>query len=418
MGYHQLGDSDNAKRTGERRRMALELLLVRPHSATELAEIWDVHPNSAYKVLLRLQKKGSVERGEGNLPVCKFSITATGLRKLKFLQERSMASEAQESSLGDLFETYPSIDGVDGPVDGPVSLMRIPEIDDVGELPSGIEWLTEKKMDGWLVSAVGGRLYSRRGKDITGHLPPVAKAIAGYKHAYIIGELIYWTPQGKTDESTVTSVAGTRDPQDAAAKLAKLPGFFQLVAFDLIADGGRDISQQGFEKRRQALEGLIRTGKHLALSSVYPLAEWQKAYDQALAEGGEGVVFKNAAAPYFWRPLGEREEKRAKIQYKLKELRSDDFIVFFGYVTDKDSLIVRFGQLWRGEIIEVGEVNNFSAGLEKELAKLLREGPFVMEIAYQERFPKPPGKLRHPRFVRLRLDKPIESVTLPEKYAP
>ncbi len=89
-----------------------------------------------------------------------------------------------------------------------------------------------------------------------------------------------------------------------------------------------------------------------------------------------------------------------------------------GRWTDKDSLVVTFGQFHRGEIVIVGEVNNFSAELEEEMEQRLERGPFVVELEFQERFPKPPGRLRNPRFKRFRPDKPIDSVVLPEQFAP
>jgi hypothetical protein len=106
------------------------------------------------------------------------------------------------------------------------------------------------------------------------------------------------------------------------------------------------------------------------------------------------------------------------VQYKLKAIKTDDFIVFDTRRGDRGSLLAVFGQLWKGEIVEVGDVNNFSAEMEQEILTRLRRGPFVVELAFQARFPDPPGRLRSPVFKRIRLDKPMTSVTLPAKYAP
>lgn len=336
---------------------------------------------------------------------------------LKSQLEQQPGQEVLE--LSGLDADYPLLDNLEGVIDGPVALQRIIQIDSVAELPSGIDWAIEKKFDGWLCQVAGGRIYSRKGKELTSKLPPILKAVAGFRKAHLIGELVYWDEHGKMNESVVTSVAGTRSHVEAIAKLDALPGYFQLVAFDLIGDSGRDISKQPFKERRKRLESLMgRPSSHLGLSPLFPFARWRDAYNKALAEGGEGAVFKNMDAPFFWKPLGQPEYKRVGVQYKLKAVKTDDFIVFDARRGDRGSLLAVFGQLWKGEIVEVGDVDNFSAEMEQEILRRLRKGPFVVELGFQSRFPTSPGKLRDPRFVRFRPDKPMTSVTLPAKYAP
>lgn len=352
-----------------------------------------------------------------------FVPTEYGLKVASNPVEKSQPLEIATDSSDDLSATdyvaqYPMLDGLGGVIDGPVALQRLVEIESIDDLPDGFDWAVEKKFDGWLCQTADGNLYSRRGKDLTRKFPPLWDHLKRLSGAHLVGELVYWDPSGKMSEPTVTTVAGTPDPFTAALKLKALPGFFQYVAFDLIGVGGRDVSKQPFKERRRRLESLVRPSRHFTLSPIYPFAKWRAAYNEALEEGGEGVVIKNMDAPYFWRELGEREPQPTGVQYKLKAVRSDDFIVFDSYLSEKDKLMVRFGQLWRGELVEVGDMNNFSAEIEQEIRQRLKRGPFVMEILFQERFPKPPGKLRNSRFSRFRDDKPIESVTLPARYAP
>jgi len=321
----------------------------------------------------------------------------------------------------DLGAIYPDLDAIGGVIEGPVALQRLVEIDDITQATKRVppeKLAVEKKFDGWLVQVAGGRIYSRRGMELTLNFPQIYAAVKDFTGEHFVGELVYWTPAGKMNEPTVTKVAMTADPREAMMKTKALPGYFQYVLFDMIGFEGEDISKESFGNRRLDLKKIVRTSRHLAISPLYTFARWHDVYNEALAEGGEGVVLKNIEAPYFWRPLGEREPKPTGVQFKLKAVRTDDFVVTSAYVTEKESLIARFGQFWHGEYVEVGEVNNFSADVEREIVERLKKGPFVMELAFQERFEKPPGRLRNPRFVRFRDDKPIESVTLPQQFAP
>jgi hypothetical protein len=305
---------------------------------------------------------------------------------------------------------------------GPISLMRLIEVEDLDKITDQVspeDLSVEKKLDGWQIQTIGPDIYSRRGKKITDKFLPLAKALKDQKGSRMIGELVYWNAKtGKMDEPSVTKVAGTKDPMEAALKMAKMEetGIFQIIFFDMIQKNGKDISGYPFEDRRESLEKAFRANKRITRSPEYPFSKWKTAYKDALAEGGEGVVMKNKLAPYLWEPLDESEPKREGYQWKVKEVRSDDFVVYDSYYTPKGSLIVRFGQYHGKKLVPVGEMNNFSRAREIEIEKRLKKGPFLMEIVFQERFPKPPGKLRNPRFLRFREDLEVKSAKLPAKF--
>jgi ATP-dependent DNA ligase len=428
MPKYQLSDLDLDKRRGDRRVLALEALLEKTRTPQELADMWGVHLTSSYRVLERLRKRGCVQRDERSYDST-YSVTEEGVEKLEFLRARLRGVSAlSEASHTPAKSEYPDLGATGTLVEGPVALQRLVEVDDIEDVTRRIDpenLAVERKFDGWLSQTAGGRIFSRRGKELTLNFAPIFKAVKKFKGEHLIGELVFWGPGGKMDQPVVTSVAGTADPGSAAKKLLMLEkagGFFQIVIFDLIAHEGKDISQMAFGDRREILEDLVDTtdehDERITLSPVFQFRNWKRVFKDALAEGGEGVVFKNMEAPYFWRPLGDREPQPQGVQYKLKAVRSDDFVVFDSRLTEKKSLLVRFGQFHRGELIEIGEVDNFSAKIAKEVLLRLERGPFVMEIAFQERFRKPPGKLRNPRFMRFRDDKPIESAVLPAKFAP
>lgn len=302
----------------------------------------------------------------------------------------------------------------------PVALMRLVEAEEVEEV---LEYVTpedlsvEMKFNGWLVQAVRGRLYTRRGKDLTRKFPAIIETLRHYPKAHLVGELVYWNENGVMEEPAVTHVAGTKDPEEAAAKLEELPGRFQVILFDILYNG-RDLAKRPTWERRQILEATVEPTEDVELSKVFAFEEWERVYRRAVKLGGDGVVFKNLGAPYDWRPLGQTESRPVGYWWKLKPVKVDDFVVYDVTRGPKGSLLALLAQYWEGELLPVGKVNNFSAEVAQEVLDRLEEGPFVMEVAYQSRFPKPPGKLQHPRFERFRDDKGPEQAELPARYAP
>lgn len=307
----------------------------------------------------------------------------------------------------------------------PVALMRLVEVDSAGFLQEAMgraglgpgDLIVETKFNGWLSQAAGGRLYSRRGEELTSKFPHIAKLIAPFQKEHLIGELVYFNEHGIMDEPSVTRVAGTADPREAVRKLRAMPGHFDYVVFDIIAVNGEDISQAPMETRRQILNDcLCESG--LTVSNPLPFSRLQEVFEAGVAAGGDGVVIKNLHAPYIWKPLGQSEARPYATWWKLKPSFMDDFVVVRSKRGPKGKLVVTLAQFHQGELVEVGDMNNFSSPIEGEVLERLKEGPFVVEVEYTSRFPDPPGALQHPRFVRFRPDKPMESVLLPKRYAP
>ena len=103
-GRHRLNQGDLDKRRGDRRRMALQAL----HSALvqhgrdskvaptltpeEMAEAWQVHPSSAYRVLERLRRGLAVERSGQGL-AAEYRITPRGEERLEWFKEFDKARE-------------------------------------------------------------------------------------------------------------------------------------------------------------------------------------------------------------------------------------------------------------------------------------------------------------------------------------
>lgn len=310
-------------------------------------------------------------------------------------------------------------------VTGPVALMRLVTVESVSELDRLMTRMglqpqdasVETKFNGWLAQAAGGRLYSRRGKDLTDKFPHIARLIAPFKQEHLIGELIYVDENGVMQEPAVTTIAGTKDPKEAIRKMAEMPGTFDYVVFDVLAANGEDLTQEPTSTRRAVLDDCF-CNSGLTLSNPLPLSMLQQVYDDGVAAGGDGVVIKNMKAPYRWKPFGQSEVQPVGYWWKLKPTFTDNFVVTGTRRGPKGSLLAILAQYHNGRLIEVSDVNNFSRENTQEVLKRMEKGPFLVEIEYLSRFPGTPGSLQHPRFLRFRDDQDLESAQLPAKYAP
>lgn len=297
---------------------------------------------------------------------------------------------------------------------GPVALMRLVEIEEIGELDLAMQrtgltpsdFTVETKWNGWLAQTAGGRLYTRRGKEMTKNFPEISDLMSIFTTEHIIGELVYWSPDGLMEEPNVTRVAGTKDPQEAIEKLESLPGHFEYILFDIIAARGYDISKLSTEERRDVLLETVEPQGPIKISPVFPFEKWPKLYKEGVRSGGDGAVFKNRHASYVWRPLGETEARPVGTWYKLKPALTDDFVVFDTSYGRKGSLLLHLGQYHEGELIEIGAVNNLSQEMEKEMLSLVKKGLFVVEVEFTSRYPDKTWILEP------------EDAVLPERFVP
>jgi ATP-dependent DNA ligase len=302
--------------------------------------------------------------------------------------------------------------------------MKLVEVDEAQDAVDSVGdpkhlWV-EPKFNGWHIQVVNGRIWSRRGKDLTLKFREIGSQVARYKGSCLLGELVYWGPDGIMDEPAVTHVAGTKNPDEAHRKLMEMPGAFQLALFDMIADDGVDLSQQSLARRRARLERVAggRQTWEVPLSPTHPFRDWPELYKEVTSLGGDGVVFKNEEAKYYWRPLSEHEARPMGVQFKLKPSSTDDFAVTGTHYGKKGRLILELSQYHDGELVFVSEMSNIARDLEPVFERRARRAPFVVEVEFQSRFPDPPGALQHPRLVRVREDKGPEQTMLPERYAP
>lgn len=196
----------------------------------------------------------------------------------------------------------------------------------------------EPKFDGFRCVTAGGKLYSRRGTDLTSFFPDLAPVLAARLPADLVvdGELCAWdTDAGRLDFPSLQArmTAGRRIRSVAQRRPA------QLVAFDVLAAGDEDLRPRPLRERRRVLEGALS-----GLAS--PIVLCQQTDEQAVAEewfrtltagGVEGLVIKSADGSY-----PTRDGQRTWWKVKAKATLDMVAIGYTGTATSPSTLVLAF----------------------------------------------------------------------------
>jgi bifunctional non-homologous end joining protein LigD len=181
--------------------------------------------------------------------------------------------------------------------------------------PAGTEWLHEIKWDGYrlLAELRGGnaRLRSRNGQDWTARFPEIARALEnlGVGQAWIDGEVVALDRHGRSDFVALQRALKARDTAS-----------LRLLAFDLPALAGVDLSQATLLARKRLLEGLLAgTGSAVLAYSRHLVGHGERVFAASLRQGVEGIVSKRVDAPY--------APGRGADWAKLKHQDSDEFVI-------------------------------------------------------------------------------------------
>ena len=281
-------------------------------------------------------------------------------------------------------------------------------------------WVFEAKLDGIRCLALrhgkSVRLLSRNELDMTGRFPEIVAALRKQKaESFAVdGELVAF-------RGDVTSF-------EALQQRGGNPVFFYL--FDILSLGGKDMRPLPLLERKGILARSISFGDRVRFSE-HRDEDGESMFAEACAKGWEGIIGKDAAAPY----VG----KRSKAWLKFKCLESQEFVI--GGWTEPAGAREEFGALLvgyhdGGKLKYAGKVGTgFDRAslktLGAKLARLAREtSPFdddglprlrvhwvkpelVAQCAFHEWTAA--GKLRQPRFQGLRDDKRAADVVRERK---
>ncbi|WP_433284654.1 non-homologous end-joining DNA ligase [Micromonospora sp. CA-244673] len=295
-----------------------------------------------------------------------------------------------------------------------------------GQLPAGDGWAYEFKWDGVRALADISRghqhLFARSGVEITTAYPELIPLAEQVDDALLDGEVVLFT-DGQPSFTALAERMHVRNAVKAARLAATVPVTYMI--FDVLRLRGADLTGRPYRERRAALESLGLGAARWAVPPVF--ADGPATYAAAGEHGLEGVMAKRVDAVY---RAGVRSPDWVKVKLEV----TGDFVVggwrpgarkiggLLVGVPGPDGRLVYRGRVGGG----------IGAALERELLRELeplRTGgsPFagdvpredargaiwvspqvVVEVKYGQRTPD--GRLRFPRILRLRPDKPAEEV--------
>jgi bifunctional non-homologous end joining protein LigD len=303
-----------------------------------------------------------------------------------------------------------------------------------GDLPAEIGWAYEFKWDGvraLTVAAAGRmRLYARSGAEITKAYPELgslgsALAEAGITDAVLDGEIVLLDGDGRPSFTALAERMHVRELGRARQLAATQPVTYMI--FDVLSANGTDICSVPYAQRREWLDGLAEriTGGRWVVPPSFGDGPATLAAAQSMAL--EGVVAKRLAATY-------RPGLRSPDWIKVKNENTREYLIG-GWRTGRRAL----GALLVGEPEPDGTLRyrgrvggGISAAAEADLLRRLRPlrtpvSPFaqplpredahgasyttpslVVEVRYGNITPD--GRLRFPRYVRLRPDLTAEDL--------
>ncbi|MFG1660998.1 non-homologous end-joining DNA ligase [Micromonospora chersina] len=295
-----------------------------------------------------------------------------------------------------------------------------------GQLPAGDGWAYEFKWDGVRaladISRGHQRLYARSGVEITTAYPELIPLAEQVDDALLDGEVVLFT-DGQPSFTALAERMHVRNAAKAARLAATVPVTYMI--FDVLRLRGADLTGRPYRERREILESLGLGAARWAVPPVF--GDGPATYAAAGEHGLEGVMAKRVDAAY--RP-GVRSPDWVKVKLEV----TGDFVVggWRPGARKIGGLLVGVPRP-DGRLTYRGRVGGgIGAALERELLRELEPlrttgSPFagdvpredarganwvtpqvVVEVKYGQRTPD--GRLRFPRILRLRPDKPAEEV--------
>jgi bifunctional non-homologous end joining protein LigD len=290
----------------------------------------------------------------------------------------------------------------------------------------GDDWLLERKLDGErCVARKDGedvRLESRTGRDLTGTYPEIRAAVAAQTPRTLLldGEVVAFDGE-QTSFSRLQQRLGSSRP--TPEQVAAYPVVY--CVFDLLEIDGEQLTRAPLVERRARMTDALRPTSALQISEAWR-GDSERRFTDACRAGWEGLIAKRADAPY--------APGRSRDWLKLKCVWEQEFVIG-GYTdpagsrTDFGALLVGYHE--DGRLRYAGKVGTgYSSATLRDLGASLRRleqatPPFVdvrpvprgahwtrPELVAQVGFAEwtNDGRLRQPRFLGLRDDKPPEEV--------
>jgi bifunctional non-homologous end joining protein LigD len=294
-----------------------------------------------------------------------------------------------------------------------------------GPLPVGPGWSYEFKWDGVRVLSRfedgPPRLYARSGAVVTIAYPEVA-GLSLPPGSLLDGEMVVLDAGGRPSFTALAERMHVRDPGRAAKLAATVPVTYMI--FDVLRLAGENLAPLPYRERRARLDELDLAGPHWMVPPVF--ADGPATTAAAQENRLEGVVAKRLESPYL---PGTRSPDWIKVKFD----KTGDYVVggWRPGARRLGGLLIGLpgpdGRLrFRGKV-----GGGIGAAAEADLLSVLAplatpSSPFeagavpredargahwvrpelVVEVRYGNRTPD--GRLRFPRFLRIRTDKKPE----------
>jgi bifunctional non-homologous end joining protein LigD len=285
------------------------------------------------------------------------------------------------------------------------------------------DWVYERKLDGVRCGVIrhGGevRLVSRTGQSMTRTYPELVEALQdGGPDLIADGEIVAFRG-GVTSFERLQGRIGIHDPD--AARRSGIAVYLYL--FDLLELDGRDLRGCTLRERKRDLRDTVTFRGHVRFTP-HRGGDGEALLADACRRGWEGLIAKRSDSPY--------SATRSRNWLKLKCSRAQELVI--GGWTAPKGARERLGALlvgyWDGDRLRyAGKVGTgFDAAALAHLGDELerrerRDPPFSGEKLPRARWAEPElvaqiaftewtrdGKLRHPRYLGLRDDKPAREV--------
>jgi bifunctional non-homologous end joining protein LigD len=289
-------------------------------------------------------------------------------------------------------------------------------------------WLFEPKLDGERCITYKSNstleLYSRNQNSLNAIYPELLEALKRQPvdSCILDGEVVAFEPG--TQRTSFHRLQGRMQARSASPLLqANIPVFYYL--FDLLSLHGNDLRGLTLQERKRILQKTLRWKDPLRFST-HRETEGERFYKKACQLGWEGLIAKRMDSRY--------SGGRSRDWLKLKCVLEQEFVI--GGFTDPQGTRNAFGSLLIGYYntqglqfagkVGTGFDESDLSTLQTKLQRLERRtSPFtrvdlprrglhwveprlVAQIGFGEWTPD--GKLRHPRYLGLRDDKPARDV--------
>lgn len=275
------------------------------------------------------------------------------------------------------------------------------------EIEHDRQFIVSKKYDGFRVLYViknsGNKMYTRFGGNKVEQVPLFKVKLNELNDTIIDGELI---AKSETWYDTA-SIVGSEPKQSIEKQKEK--GLVKFIIFDIPKYCGKDIKSLSLKERREYLieaYNILKKHKLPVFIEKWINSDKINYYNNIIDIGGEGVLIKDIQSIYV--------PGRVKNGWmKVKKSQTSDFIIT-GINTGKGRYAnttgnIGYGAYTNGDIKQIGT----SSGIIDDVRADMRDHPrkYIGRVAeFESTGITPVGKMRHPRFKRMRPDKSPKSV--------